>query len=49
MAVVECSEGLVVLGTPGEDSFSIINVGVDDDEHVRIVGTSHFELSEVVF
>jgi hypothetical protein len=42
-------EGLVVLGTPGEDSSSIINVDVDNDKHIRIVGASHFELSKVAF
>ncbi len=49
VAVAECSEGLVVLGSPGEDSSSVINVSVDDDERIRIVGTGNFELSEVGF
>ena len=39
----------VLFGTPGEDSSSIINVGVDDDKHMRIVKASHFELSKVAF
>ena len=39
----------VLFGTPSEDSSSIINVGVDDEEHMRIVGASHFELLKVAF
>ena len=40
-------EGLVVLGSPGKDSATIVDVSVDDDEDGGIGGARDLEFAQV--
>ena len=42
-------EGLIVFGSPGEDSASIVDVSVDDDEDGGISGARDLEFAQVAF
>ena len=44
VAVAECLESLVVLGSPGEDGATVVYVSVDDDEDCGIGGAYDLEL-----
>jgi hypothetical protein len=42
-------KGLVIFGSPGEDSSSIVDVGIDDDEDGGISGARDLEFAQVSF
>ena len=48
VAVAERLESFVILGTPGKNCSTVINMGVED-EGVGVFGTSDLEFSEVAF
>jgi len=48
-AIAEGTKSLIILGPPGEYSTSVINMSVDDDEYIGIIGAGAPALAEVAF